>query len=309
MSSDKNITINGQAYDAVTGLPVAKKSVTPKRPAQSNTVHSPPQKSKTLVRRVTKKPVTLATTSAHRTPGKSMDIARSSNIARFAAHPKPVTVAARPHTADIAPTAHPLLTKTHAKQAQQRMPAPVTAPLTSQQVKNQAIAHAMAQPVVKSPKKSFFKRHPRLLSIGTLSILVVALAVYFTYTNIPSISVRVAAAQAGIDATYPEYRPDGYSLDGPVTFSDGQVTINFAANTGTSKFIIKQAKSSWDSTAVLNNVVKVQAGEKYITSQERGLTIYTYGGNAAWVNGGILYTINGDAPLSGDQIRRIATSL
>jgi len=125
----------------------------------------------------------------------------------------------------------------------------------------------------------------------------------------PSWSVHVAAGQAGIDATYPEYRPDGYSLDGPVTYNDGQVTIDFAANTGSSKFSLKQSKSSLDSSAVLDSIVHKKVGDKYITNQERGLTIYTYDGNATWVNAGILYSIDGNAPLSSEQIRRIATSL
>ena len=38
----------------------------------------------------------------------------------------------------------------------------------------------------------------------------------------PTLSVRVAASQAGIDASYPSYRPDGYALNGPVTYGDGR---------------------------------------------------------------------------------------
>ena len=124
----------------------------------------------------------------------------------------------------------------------------------------------------------------------------------------PSLSVRIASIQAGISATYPEYSPNGYSLNGPVQFSDNEVVINFRANTGNTKFVIKQSKSSWDSSAVKNKVSNDSKGE-FITTEEKGLTIYTYNGNASWVNGGILYAITGDAPLSGDQIRRIATSL
>ena len=95
-----------------------------------------------------------------------------------------------------------------------------------------------------------------------------------------------------------------------MTFSDGEVIINFAANTGSTKFTITQKKSLLDSSAVLNDIVRKEVGGQYNTSQAGGLTVYTFnGGNAAWVNAGILYTIKGDAPLSGEQIRRIATSL
>ena len=125
----------------------------------------------------------------------------------------------------------------------------------------------------------------------------------------PNLSVRVAAAQAGIDASYPGYHPDGYRLDGAIGYTQGEVNMKFASNSGPQNFTISQKKSSWDSTAVLDNFVKDRAGENYITYSERGLTIYTYGSSAAWVNNGVLYTIDGNAPLSSDQIRHIATSM
>ena len=47
---------------------------------------------------------------------------------------------------------------------------------------------------------------------------------------------------------------------------------------------------------------------RFLTSRDRGITVYTHDGNAAWVNRGILYTIEGDAGLSSDAIMRIANS-
>jgi hypothetical protein len=132
---------------------------------------------------------------------------------------------------------------------------------------------------------------------------------YLTYLNMPNISVRVAAMQAGIDASYPSYNPDGYSLSGPVKYTDGRVTLSYNANGGPQNYTINQSRSSWNSDAVLDNYVAPRAGTNYIPYTERGLVIYTYDNNAAWVNGGILYTIEGNAPLSSEQIRRIATSL
>lgn len=125
----------------------------------------------------------------------------------------------------------------------------------------------------------------------------------------PSLSVRVAAAQAGVNASYPSYHPDGYSLNGPVAYSQGEVNMKFASTTGPQNFTIGQSKSNWDSTALLQDYVKQHAGDNYITYDDHGLTIYTYESNAAWVNDGILYTITGDAPLSSDQIRQIAASM
>ena len=74
-------------------------------------------------------------------------------------------------------------------------------------------------------------------------------------------------------------------------------------------FTLKQAQSSWDSVALLNNYINNEWAGEYLTTQEKGLTIYTNKGKAAWVNNGIVYTISGDSNLSNEQIRKIATSL
>ena len=131
-----------------------------------------------------------------------------------------------------------------------------------------------------------------------------------TYINFPTISVRIASFQAGIKASYPEYSPEGYSVDGPISYTNDKVTIKFRAKTGSSKFVINQTKSSWDSSAVKIQADK-ESNNQTSESQEGGLTIYTYSDNTAaiWVNGGILYTISGNAKLTGEQIRHIATSL
>jgi hypothetical protein len=311
---DKNeiVTINGQRYNAHTGMPLevtkASSVMTPK-PTPAAGIHAAPQKSQTLIRRATKKPPVSINSRLLSKPGRSMDIARSNKIARFAPHPvkPPVKATSVP---DIAATTHPVVKKVHQQlRATKQATVAAQAPKSSQDIKHEAIVAALAKPAVKTPKKSFFKRNSRLINIFSIGAVIIIIGVYFTYLNMPNLSVQVAAQQAGINATYPEYRPDGYRLDGPVTYNDGQVTINFAANTGSSAFTLKQAKSSWDSSAVLDNIVRKKVGEKYITNQERGLTIYTYDGNAAWVNAGILYTIDGKAPLSSEQIRRIATSL
>lgn len=310
MTKDTVVTINGQQYDSVTGLPVSGGSseARSKRATPANSIHSSLQRSKTLVRRVTKKPLPI---SAHKPkqPGRTMDIARNTKVVRFAPHPTAPAAPKAASTPDLPVRTHPLLHKARQHQAMKVASRKLPAAKSSQDIKNEAIAAALAKPPVKQVRKRFYQRHPRALTIVTLSIVVAILAGYLTYVNLPTFSVRVAAASAGINATFPEYRPDGYSLNGGPGWSDGQVTLNFVANTGTSKFSLKQAKSTWDSPAVLDNIVRKKVGENYITNQEKGLTIYTYSGSAAWVNGGILYTIDGDAPLSSDQIRHIATSM
>jgi len=317
MSENKTVTINGRLYDAVTGLPVdsspgtGPKPVSPavvkKRAAEvtAASVHAQPQRSQTLVRRMAKKPTILKRPQA----GRQMDISRHSKVSKFAPHPVAVAKPApqAPATPDLAPKAHPVAVRANARTAKPVVT--VAAAVTSKQIKDTAIAKAIAKPTAKAPKKSWKPHFSRRFTIITAVFTVLIVSAYLTYVNIPGISVGFAAAQAGIKATYPEYKPDGYRLAQPVTFSDGEVTLHFTSNSSTGDYTVVQTRSSWDSSAVLDNVVKKTAGDNYVTTQERGLTIYSYGNTATWVNGGILYAIQANAPLSGEQIRHIATSL
>lgn len=310
MQANKTVTINGRIYDAVTGLPItsatkpktASKAAPTKR-AESVTaaaVHATTQRSQTLHRRAAKK-VGLVKRPK---PGQHMDIARSGKIARFAAHPV-AALKKEVSTPDITPKAHPTATRALARVTSKKQPV-----ATSKQIKDAAISAALAKPTAKPTKeKRFSWRLSRRFTIISAVFIVVILGALLTYFNIPSLSVGFAASQAGINATYPEYRPDGFRLDQPVTFSDGEVTLKFTSNSGSGGYVVTQTRSSWDSSAVLDNVVRKSVGDNYITTQERGLTIYSYGGSAVWVNGGILYKIVSTAPLSGEQIRHIATSL
>lgn len=322
MSVKQTVTINNKQYDAHTGLLIdtatpsllSAKNHAPKRATNSSAVHTSTQKSLTLKRAIVQK----NTITPKRTMGRSSDIIRprhaitkSTHITRFAPHP----VATKPlvnTVPDIGPMKHPSLAKAHAIQAQAKMH-PAThpiAPKPSHVIKQEIIADSLAASnKPQKAKKSLKKQFPRVFSVASMSLAVLLLGGYLTYLNLPTISVRVAASQAGVNATYPDYRPDGYRLAGPINFEEGKVTIHFAANAGPQTFTISQTKSSWDSSAVLENRVKPKTDGRYVTYNENGLTIYTYDGNAAWVNGGILYTIEGDAPLSSGQIRHIATSL
>lgn len=258
-----------------------------------------------------KSPVVEKRKPTPHTRGRSMDIARSKSISRFAPannhRSKPVS-SQKP---DIAPAVkHPTEVKAHST-ISQKLTSTRSVPRPASAIKQEAIKQALdkAQPAAEPSKKSFIKRHHRFFSLASIGLIIILLAGFLVYLNLPVLSVRVAAARAGIEATYPEYTPDGYRLAGPVSYSDNQVIINFSAVSGKTSYSIVQSKSSWDSTAVRDNLVRAEVGDNYITTKERGLTIYTYNGSASWVNGGILFSISSDAPLSSDQIRRIAVSL
>lgn len=292
------------------------------------------QHSSTLNRRVTRKPaitekpLTRAKTTTRTNSGtRQMDIARSKHVTHFAPNPAIAEPVAKPAptknaVAEIAnepakshPVAHRALSRVAAKNNARRA-AHAKAPKTAKQIKDDELKSVLAAPKPAPTKKAKKSRKKRSLStrsrialiVGSVALVAVVVAL-LVYRFVPTISVSIAASQAGISATYPEYTPDGYSLHQPVSYQDREVDLKFASNSNGNYYTITQKQSSWDSSAVLDNIVTPAVGEDYVTTKERGLTIYTYDSVAVWVNGGILYTIDSKAPLSGEQIRKIATSL
>lgn len=155
----------------------------------------------------------------------------------------------------------------------------------------------------------FFKPGPRFAMVTSVALSVVVLAGYITYLNYPNLSMRVAASRAGVDANLPGYTPSGYSFKGPIQYSSGRITVSFSSNSDAGFINLSQSQTNWDSVSLLENYV-LPKSNNYLTFQEKGLTIYLYGGNnAAWVNHGIFYSIEGNNFLNSDHIIKMATSL
>ncbi len=334
MSSNTTIVINGKVYDALTGLPVAAPvkpasapstaKATPKpaapvaaashKASHAKSIHSRTQKSVTLRRDILKKPVSAPHVGEARRKPVAGHVAKSPQIHKFAPHPQPLKSfdvsapkkSVTPKVASIVETKHALVTK---------KATPAAHRLSSSHLKNQLLAEAHAAPVAapqrasEKPKKRLLAKTPRRVSLAAASLAVMVLGGYFTYLNMPSLSVRVAASQADVAATFPDYHPDGYRFSGPVAYTPGQVAIKFQSNGSDLAYTVTQQKSTWDSTAVYDNLVSRVADSSYVTNSQQGLTIYTFKNKAAWVNRGILYTIDGNAPLSNEQLLRIAGSM
>lgn len=301
--SQATVLVNGTLYDAITGLPIKRQTEQPSRQAHSShQIHHQVQKSHTLNRHAVKQPPTTVPTA---TPAVQAVIKTRPAITKFAPHPVNPAQPTR-LMRDIGPSVHPLMQKTEARLDLSKKQADIKPSIIKQAAINEAMEKAPRHNSSKPVKAK--RRSSRLMSIASVSLALLLLAGYFTYINLPNLSVRVAAAQAGINANYPGYRPDGYRMAG-VNYDKGSVSIKFAANAGPQNFTITQQQTAWDSTAVKENYVTPNWGNDVVPYTERGLTIYSHEGNAAWVNGGILYTISGDAPLSASQVRGIATSL
>jgi hypothetical protein len=240
--SEQTITINGTVYDAHTGLPIGpakapveKSNVSPVHHPQihpSQSVHHTIQKSQTLNRHIVQKKNTPAVKDQARPA-----IQKSPAITKFAPNPVGIKQQNTRVVSDFGPVAHPMVTKAHQQQSTQVVAQPATlakqAPKPSQVIKQEAIKEALEKAPSHNAQEKTKKRSGKLgrfASIGSVTLALILLAGYFTYLNMPSLSVRVAAAQAGVNASYPEYHPDGYSLSGAVAYSQGQVSMKFASN-------------------------------------------------------------------------------
>lgn len=161
----------------------------------------------------------------------------------------------------------------------------------------------------KKRKRAVFFGNPRTVNIAASMASLVLILGYVAYINAPNLALRVAASRAGIDAHMPKYQPSGFALNGPVQYSEGEVTLAYKARSDERTFTLTQEESGWDSQSLLENYV-LDNSSRYETVEEDGLTIYIFNGSeAAWVNKGVLYSIEGDSLLDHQQIVSIATSL
>ena len=339
------IIINNRAYDAITGLPLddmglsddtasQPSAVSPSaRGIKTKSIHqSTTQSSTTLSRRYTPRPAHTTNTPAHQpesTPANEESFAKINHFATK--KPAPVTQHQQtPIQVDRPAQAHPVIERAKGKQIdfsaprnkrlkQQQMtmqnsqitgsPAK-NSPKPARELKNEAIQRALSQEIDSQKttstktRKKFFSGWSKVVPAG---LAIMLLGGYLTYLSMPNISIRMASVQSGINAKYPNYQPNGYSLSGPIALKDGEVSMKFAYADGNQSYTLTQQKSNWDSSAVRQYVDS--KNQNAIITQSNGLTIYTYDNNAAWVNGGVLYTLVGDAPLSNNQIQRIATSM
>ena len=339
------LTINGKLYDAASGRPLDSATHQPLPKTRqygsfdvtpATAVHSGPARSNTLRRSGLARP----------TPPKALASRHVRTITPVKTHPE-VLHFGRPAAAgiDIPHEVHPsdILSSLNpadeaaaptgfATQVQNYTPSsksvgspsssahrkPASHAVTEKQVAD-APTHAHKRSMLQQVNKSYgtaergWKRiknrlHPTPALIITLVIAFIVIGSVVAYLTVPALSLFVAAKSAGVDATYPGYVPAGYHYRGPVTYGQGKVTIRFAAAGSSAGYNIEQNNTFWDSGAVLDNYVLARS-QNYLTYSQGGITVYTFGSQAAWVNAGVLHTIDGTAQLTSDQILRIAGSM
>ncbi len=280
----------------------------------AKTTHRRVQSSTTLNRKYVQKPTSSTDVT--------VSVKKSAKLRHFADQPMKNS---RAEAQDIkAAEMHPLQATAIAKMQEQKMRASQqdqAKKLTAKELKDQAIKKALAAAEQKTEayndqstdtsKKVRGKMHfgfGRIVLALSCAAAAVFAIVYFVNLNMPDISLRVAAMQTGLEASYPSYVPRNYSLSS-ITSEDGKITLSFENRTEKSKFSLVEEKSSWDSSALLSNYIRPTYSEDYLVIREQGLTIYISGNDAAWVNGGVVYKLTASETLTKKQIRSIAVSL
>lgn len=337
----QTIVLNGRRYNAATGelvqhhrvSPVQKPHIAPPTPMKhpektgriisdfgpvARTPHrapaahvkkARPQRSTTLHRAVVaaphkdKAPRTAHT--VHRT------IQKSHRISRFAPH----TPAPSSSKHEVDQELKKQTTVAHAAHAhhiaQQKI---AQKPISSRAVKEHLLAKHIEKAApdhspVAHRRKGMIYRHTRIAGFVVSTVSLFIFGAYLTYSNIPNLSVQVASMNAGIEADIPAYKPSGYAIAGPITYTQGEVSVNYRQTGSETFYTLTQRSSDWDPQATLANYVEPESNNDYEIHSTQGLTVYTYDKKAVWVNGGILHIIDGTAKLSAQQIERIAASM
>lgn len=327
----QTVIINGKTYDMATGkaltapnaAPIKVKTINdiapnnqnilakkaaPDKKARAVAPHARAtiQKSTTLRRNILKQPankVRPAASKIHRNTQKS------ERITKFAPDKIEATRAEKHKVDHDLATQTRELEKAHAEHiAATRQ---VSAHISSRTVKEHLLQKAVEQVPDQTPNshQRTGAGRSRFASAAMTSLALVMLGGYLTYINMPNLSIRVAAANTGIDASLPAYQPTGYKINGPISYGNGEVNVNYKANTSNLGYKLTQRPTDWDPVATLDNYVESDSKSDYQIRSVQGLTVYTYDKKAVWVNGGILHIIAGTAPLSNQQVERIVASM
>jgi len=338
------IELNGERYNAYTGVLVdgiraavpaqlAKQPSVSRSVASSKKIHKNTQPSRTLMRHAVRKPSTITTRKT-----VAMDVMQQAAA--------PAAVASRFHDPDpkrlkraenvrklssisrfggVSTTAHaaqPPATTEAAREiaATPQAPAPVHHQQNHTDKSHDVIekglraANSHEQRTAKKPKlhhrvsrKLGLSNRAAGIAAGSLAVLL--FGAFFTYQNVPSMSVRYASAKAGVKASLPGYRPAGFAVSKRIQYSPGQITIAYKTNADSRSYNVSQKNTSWNSEALRDHLVTTTGSDPQ-SFPDKGRTIYLHDGDQAdWVNNGVWYSISGNSELNTDQLIKIATSI
>ena len=178
----------------------------------ATTAHRKVKSSTTLNRKYVRRP--------SKSPDGMIPVKRSSNIKHFDA--QIVGKRKKVEQKNAPATVHPIQ-KTAIERMQNRSRKPVVSRMTAKELKDQAIKKALAEASNMKKmnsekmepedvsKKMHFGMGRVVLALSCAAVAIFAI-IYFVNLNMPDISIRVAAMQTGIEASYPSYIPKGFSV-------------------------------------------------------------------------------------------------
>ena len=177
-----------------------------------------------------------------------------------------------------------------------------------QQPSRRANAASRKQSTASQAKRQAKKRRFHFPAIMTTAAAMASIAAIGVYVAMPSISIKVAANRAGIDAKTP-YTPAGFTIDGKVAYQDGRITINYRNKSGADGYSVTQEVNNTDTDASLEQSISDQSNNAYQVIQNGDQTLYRYRDMVTWLDNGMQYTINTNDYLNSDDISDIASSL
>ena len=178
----------------------------------------------------------------------------------------------------------------------------------TQQPNRQVNTANRKQSATKQTRQKAKKRRFHFPAVMTTAVATAAIAAIGVYVAMPSISIKVAANRAGIDAKTP-YTPAGFTIDGKVAYQDGRITINYRNKSGADGYSVTQEINNTDTDASLEQSISNQSNNAYQVIQNGDQTLYRYRDMVTWLDNGMQYTINTNDYLNSDDISDIASSL
>ncbi len=309
------ILTSGTNLDGITRKPKQPHSV-PRPTVIASKVHHKATPSHTLMRHAVKKPSHPVSHTDTTTPAVQLnsryDESRILRAQKVAKNPQISRFGLNNHVKKYSP--HLTVKEAPASQV-----SAVSLPLNASTLVNpfyKALESATAHTQPKFKKASVRARTARKLRVSTKTVNAAAisgafliLTGFFTFQNIPNLSMRVAAARSGVRANLPGYQPSGFSMQAPIKAESGKVTLAFHSNSDQRQFSLSQRNTSWDNQTLVDNFVALNR-RPYQTYQSDDKTIFMYeNSNATWIENGVWYQIEGESSLNSDQLLRIASSL
>lgn len=279
------------------------------RQAPAGTWHRKPERSKTLMRSVVKKPAQVKSEDKITSRTLSPDHARASRAAGVAQNSKVQRFGLLPFSRHSEAKSGEVISSSKTARSHRSAAVSVAMPTVISQTSHNrlerlldyALAHADAHKKLSDKKarsrRRLFGRVPKWLAICLVVLVVAGVVGFIVWRKVPQASLKLAAAKAGVNASLPA-PISGYKI-GPITAAENAVITTVLSTTDSSKKYTVTEKSSNQPVASLaaattskatasTQVQTVQDQDKtYVISQDedKSTAACTKGSNTISVEG------------------------